>query len=186
MDRWVPTQAAQGRPQATAGTRYSDETRELARQLWTWRCDRNAARTVAELAKELSPDEPLPTEQAVRLWVNGENWAIRADDDIAALAPAIQRRDAARMFVLRSKAIDDIAAIQHGELAGKDAQLRQSNAFGILNRTGMSDKEPAAPSLAGGQPTNALTPQAASALSQEERNRLRQELEQRRARQEEP
>jgi hypothetical protein len=83
-------------------TRHTDETRELAYQLWAFTLGGNCVRVAAALAK-MSP--PIDVDvRAVQRWAESEHWAIRRADDWTQIAPDLARQTAieARYGLLES------------------------------------------------------------------------------------
>jgi hypothetical protein len=71
-------------------TRHTDETRELAYQLWAFTHGGNCVRVAAALAK-MSP--PIDVDvRAVQRWAESEQWAVRRADDWRQIAPDLSRQ----------------------------------------------------------------------------------------------
>lgn len=56
---------------------YAPEVRQLAREVWTFHADRNAAKTVRILAESHSVDVSV---ESVRRWARSEHWIERAPE----------------------------------------------------------------------------------------------------------
>lgn len=72
----------------TVGTRYTDEQKETAYQLWAFVTSRNASETARILSQpEWQIDVPRET---VAYWAREYNWAQRAADDVHKIAPDLR------------------------------------------------------------------------------------------------
>lgn len=95
---------------------YPDELKQTVYELWAFECDRSVGRTLRRL-RELAPEEErYPDEDSVRYWIRTQQWDIRADEAIAAIAPNLRARQLGRLFVLGNAAIDTFASILEGEM----------------------------------------------------------------------
>jgi len=75
----------------TNGTRYSDETKEVAYQLWAFATSRNAS----EVARRLSDEEwgsVQITKDTVAYWAREYGWAERATKDVQSIAPDLRHQ----------------------------------------------------------------------------------------------
>lgn len=73
----------------TVATRYTDEQRELAFQVWTFRANRNAAEATRLLA-EMGDEGFTVSRQMVAQWAREQGWDRRADQDLFAGAPRLR------------------------------------------------------------------------------------------------
>ncbi len=69
-------------------------------ELWSWHTNRSARNVRALLDQEYADvDVDLPTEVTIRHWVSRENWAERADTELAREYPAIIRQIKRQMLL---------------------------------------------------------------------------------------
>lgn len=84
MDEVMPESPATG-----TGTRYDDETKERAYQLWAFVLGGNAEKVAARLAESKPPVKV--DGRTVRDWVNRYKWPIRRYNDWQQIAPDLIR-----------------------------------------------------------------------------------------------
>lgn len=92
------------------GNRYDDDLRQLVYEIWLLRADRNATRAHQMLSQmireqadtgEYEIDEeslPIPTVRQVQKWAKEGNWAKKAAEDVASIAPHLYKDGLARLF----------------------------------------------------------------------------------------
>ena len=110
----------------TSGTRYSDEVKETAFELWAFECDRNQRRTAARLKELLSEGEPVPTQQVIGYWVRTGAWDLKADQAIAQFAPNLRSRQLSRLIMLGNDALATYADILTGVSDREDRHTLQA------------------------------------------------------------
>lgn len=124
-------------PVRDTGTRYPDETKELAYQLWAFLAGRNASEVSRMLATEEHGAVTVPRE-TVAYWAREYGWAARVDRELESIAPDLRRQAFSELLIagheatryLRevmrgmhdSPAIDDI--VQDMDLAPADKRMR--------------------------------------------------------------
>jgi hypothetical protein len=121
------------------GKRYTDETRELAYELWAFVAGENCEEVAALLAREEYGAVVVPA-RTVRDWVTRFGWVERLATELDALAPAIRAKtarelvlgglDAAR--VLRRATRDDVPP------GAKPDKVAVTAAVALLDRAGFS------------------------------------------------
>jgi hypothetical protein len=112
--------------QVGVGTRYSEEVKQTAFELWAFECDRNQKRTASRLASLLEPGSPCPTPQIVGHWVRTQGWDFKADQAIAAIAPNLRARQLSRLVVLGNDALSTFAQVLSGEIEGEEKHTLQA------------------------------------------------------------
>jgi hypothetical protein len=83
----VVAEETEGR-QVTYRGAYSDEARQLAYEVWSFRAGRNAAAAARILRAECEETHAI-TDRVIRSWVTSEDWGSRANADLEELAPNI-------------------------------------------------------------------------------------------------
>ena len=125
--------------------RYDDETRELARQLWTFRLGRNAER----VAEELRESFPRLEARTVRYWATRDRWAERAAADIAAIAPALHQSIVVDLIAGAGEGVQHLRAVARGEVKAEPARVNASVSLlhmaGYAPRPGSDPKRPEPP-----------------------------------------
>jgi hypothetical protein len=140
------------------GKRYSEETRELAYELWAFVAGENCEEVAALLAREEYGAVVVPA-RTVRDWVTRFGWVERLASELDALAPAIRAKtarelvlgglDAAR--VLRRATRDDVPP------GAKPDKVAVTAAVALLDRAGFSPLgRTSAPEVRGADPVRAL------------------------------
>lgn len=140
-------------PESDRGTRYDDETRDEAYQLWAFRYGRNAER-VAEAMQERFPGLDGRT---VRYWAQRDDWAVKVRQDLTALAPAIQQAIITDVIAGAGEGAQHLRAVARGEAKAEPARVNAC--LGLLDRAGFGARpaQPVAPE-----------PERATVLSREE------------------
>ncbi len=160
------------------GTRYTDEVRQTAFELWAFECDRNQRRTAARLTELLEPGESVPTSQIIGYWVRTQGWDIKADQAIANLAPNLRARQLSRLIMLGNDALSTYSTVLTGGAEGEEKHTLQAKvavAQSVLTLLGLGTAvgRGEAPKLAvveeNHQDLSELTPQE---LARRQRDRL--------------
>lgn len=106
----------------TVATRYPPDVLSLAFQIWLWRAGRQISRTHVLLEIECRALEaPVPDVRTIERWAQRDQWDIRGNALIAQLAPGMDERDAAALYVLRREAIDAAGRLVRGEVPVEQA-----------------------------------------------------------------
>ena len=125
-----------------ASTRYAAATRGLAFHLWVLRYGSNATKTAETLAAD--PEAEAPTRQSIDHWVEADRWHERADDELRAIAPDLLSRDVQELALTRGTAVTWLRDAVEGRIPAQEITAPTVNlAFGAVNRTGISEREPA-------------------------------------------
>lgn len=148
----------------TRGHRFDDETRQLAYELWLLKADRNATRTQQMLAEQIRAEVEaaeeefgpiddenvkIPTVRQVQNWAKDGNWAERAADDIARIAPKLYKDANARLFALVSRAQEFDADV----LAGKYGNVHSPGVLAVVEKVAARVQAMAGVGMAGVQQT---------------------------------
>lgn len=83
--------------QGSTGTRYSDETKEIAYQLWAFATARNASEVARQLKTEEWGHLDVPRE-TVAYWAREYEWSKRADADVHSIAPNLRYQTFAELL----------------------------------------------------------------------------------------
>ena len=155
----VLADTADTRAESGHGTRYSDEIRELARQLWTFRFGRNTER-VAEAMQEKCPNLDART---VRRWALDGGWAVRAGQDVAAIAPAIHEAIVVDLIAGASEGAQYLRAAARGDVRAEPARVNASISLlhmaGYAPRPGTDPRRPEPPERDGAGGLAGLPPE---------------------------
>ena len=122
------------------GNRYGGDTKESAYQLWAFRYRRNAERVAGALAGE---DGQGPDPSTVQRWAREDEWAKRADAELRALAPALDRADTAEVLIGRGEgiaAMRDAVAGRFDHLPAAAINGRITAARALIEAGGMLGK----------------------------------------------
>ena len=117
------------------GTRYDGETRERARQLWSFVHGRNGEAVAAAMQEEC----PGLEGRTVRRWAAEDGWAERVERDIRELAPAVHGATVVDLIAGSGEAIGYLRAAVRGEQKAEPARVNA--ALGILDRVGFGRRE---------------------------------------------
>ena len=127
------------------GARYPAETRDLARQLWTFKYARNAERVAEELRKEF----PQLEARTVRYWANRDRWAERAAADVAAIAPDLDHSIVTDLIAGASEGAQYLRAAARGDVRAEPARVNASVSLlhmaGYAPRPGTDPRRPEPP-----------------------------------------
>ncbi len=135
------------------GTRYTDEARELAYQLWAFKHGRNASSVAAAMQDE----HPGLDERTVQRWAKDGDWVVKVRQDLTALAPAIQQAIITDLIAGAGEGAQHLRAVARGEAKAEPARVNAC--LGLLDRAGFGPRpaQPIAPE-----------PERAAILSREE------------------
>lgn len=131
---------------ATTAIAHPEETRELAYQLWAFIAGRNAARVAALLAQD--HDTAVP-ERTVQYWANHYNWAQRASEDVARIAPDLRYQAFSELLFAGLDGARYIRRVNAGE--EQPDKVRAQLAIAAVDRIGFSP-------VGKGDPTTAIAP----------------------------
>lgn len=102
------------------GNQYDDDLWHLIYEIWLLNADRNSARThriLSELFRESGDSETslIPTVRAIQIRVKKENWREKASEDLAKIAPNLNKDHLTRLFAQTDAALDFYSAMMNGE-----------------------------------------------------------------------
>lgn len=112
---------------------HTDETRELAYQLWAFIAARNNSK-VAELLE--SEHAIIVPDRTIRDWVNRYNWAQRAAEDVQKIAPDIRFQAFSELLFAGLDGARYIRRVNSGEEVPNKTRLIA--ALGAVDRIGFS------------------------------------------------
>jgi hypothetical protein len=119
---------------SNVATRYPDEARDLARQLWGFKLSRNAE----AVAREMQTDYPGIEGRTIRRWADDGRWAETITQQVRALAPAIHEGILIDLMVGAAEGAGYLRAAARGE--ERAVQARVTAAIALLDRYGLSPR----------------------------------------------
>ncbi len=119
---------------STTSTRYDDEARDLAWQLWGFKHSRNGE----AVARELQETYPGIDGRTIRRWADEGTWAETIPQQIRALAPAIHEGILIDLMAGAAEGASYLRAAARGE--ERAVQARVTAAIALLDRYGLGPR----------------------------------------------
>lgn len=113
------------------------DARQVAYELWAFRCGQNCSAVARILADEYG--EAIP-ERTVRYWAESEGWAARVRDGLRQLAPATREQTIVELIFGALEASRYLRGVANGDvdLDKVTGKTRVTAAIAILDRGGFS------------------------------------------------
>lgn len=129
-------------PTSYRGTRYDQDCRRKARELWAFVHSRNGE----AVARAMQEEYPGIEGRTIRRWAEEDEWAAWVDAAIVDLAPHIHRSMVVDLILGAAESSRILRAMQRGELPPDPVKARIC--FGFMDRVGFTPRtsgEPLAP-----------------------------------------
>jgi hypothetical protein len=156
------------RDTAQHGNRYDDSLKELAYQLWAFKCGRDSRQVASEL---LQAEDVQVNDRTIRYWSTAYQWSERASSDLAAIAPDMLRTSVSELIAGSHEASRYLRRVVNGAEERPD-KVRVAAAMAILDRVGIGPRRPEGETPTLTLPDRTSTRQDYSQLTDEELARL--------------